>query len=94
MAGIALVTPVIISTVNQLGGNARGAAISFNAFILFLGASTGPIIALRLLKTDNYPLSFSVLGGIITLGFAVSLFLKLSSKTPVKRERAASVQAE
>lgn len=94
VAGIALVTPVIISTVSQLGGNARGAAISFNAFILFLGASTGPIIALRLLKTENYPLSFSVLGGIILLGFAVSLFLKLSSKAPGKRERAASVQAE
>ncbi|MNC54808.1 Major Facilitator Superfamily protein [compost metagenome] len=94
VAGIALVTPVIISTVSQLGGNARGAAISFNAFILFLGASTGPIIALKLLKTENYPLSFSVLGCIILLGFGVSLFLTLSSRAAVKSERVASVPAE
>lgn len=89
VAGIALVTPVVISIVSQLGGQARGSAISFNAFILFLGASTGPIIALRLLKTGNYPLSFGILGSIMAAGFLVSLLLKLPSRAPVKGEPAA-----
>lgn len=95
VAGIALVTPVIISIVSQLGGNARGSAISFNAFILFLGASTGPILALKLLKTENYSLSFTILGSILLLGFLISLFLRLSARVPVvKNERAASLPTE
>jgi len=95
VAGIALVTPVIISIVSQLGGNARGSAISFNAFILFLGASTGPILALKLLKTENYSLSFTILGSILLLGFLISLFLRLSAREPaVKNERAASLPTE
>jgi len=95
VAGIALVTPVIISIVSQLGGNARGSAISFNAFILFLGASTGPILALKLLKTENYSLSFTILGSILLLGFLISLFLRLSARVPVvKNERAATLPTE
>lgn len=94
VAGIALVTPVVISIVSQLGGNARGSAISFNAFILFLGASTGPLLALKLLKTENYPLSFGILGSIIFVGFLVSLLLKLPSRKPVTSEQVSAVPAE
>ncbi|WP_047013989.1 MFS transporter [Paenibacillus sp. IHB B 3415] len=94
VAGIALVTPVVISIVSQLGGSARGSAISFNAFILFLGASTGPLLALKLLKTENYPLSFGILGSIIFLGFLVSLLLKLPSRRPVTSEQVSAVPAE
>lgn len=94
VAGIALVTPVIISIVSQLGGHARGSAISFNAFILFLGASTGPILALKLLSTENYTLSFEILGSILVLGFLVTLLLKLPSRGPVKSERVSAVPAE
>ncbi|WP_028402206.1 MFS transporter [Ectobacillus panaciterrae] len=79
VAGIAVVTPVIISIISQLAGNARGSAISFNAFILFLGASTGPILAISLLKTEQYLLSFGILGSILLVGFLLSFFIKLVS---------------
>ncbi|WP_042203901.1 MFS transporter [Paenibacillus camerounensis] len=94
VAGIALVTPVIISIVSQLGGQARGSAISFNAFILFLGASTGPMIALKLLKTGNYLLSFEILGSILLLGLLASLFLRTSSRAAVKSEQMSAAPAE
>ncbi|AIQ47338.1 MFS transporter [Paenibacillus sp. FSL R7-0273] len=94
VSGIALITPVIISIVSQLGGQSRGSAISFNAFILFLGASTGPMIALKLLKTGNYLLSFEILGSILVLGLLVSLFLRISSRAAVKSEKMSAAPAE
>ncbi|UPM54640.1 MFS transporter [Gottfriedia acidiceleris] len=79
VAGIAVVTPIIISIISQLAGNARGSAISFNAFILFLGASTGPILAIYLLKIDQYVFSFGILGTILLVGFLLSFFIKFPS---------------
>ncbi|WP_245592239.1 MFS transporter [Ectobacillus panaciterrae] len=84
VAGIAVITPIIISIISQLAGNARGSAISFNAFILFLGASTGPILAINLLKTEQYRLSFGILGSILLVGFLLSFFIKLASTATSK----------
>lgn len=81
--GIATANPILISIVSQLAGHARGSAVSFNAFILFVGASTGPILALTLIRTGVYMLSFSVLGCILLVSFFLSLFLKLTSSAPV-----------
>lgn len=81
--GIATANPILISIVSQLAGHARGSAVSFNAFILFVGASTGPILALTLIRTGVYMLSFSVLGCILLVSFFLSLFLKLTSSAHV-----------
>lgn len=81
VAGIALVTPITISLINQLAGEARGSAISFNAFILFLGASTGPILALKLIEVGHFRLSFVWLGAILAIGFIVSFFITSKSSS-------------
>ncbi|WP_391557035.1 MFS transporter [Robertmurraya sp.] len=81
--GIATANPIVISIVSQLAGHARGSAVSFNAFILFVGASTGPILALSLINTGVYVLSFSVLGCILLVSFFLSFFLKLTSSVHV-----------
>ncbi|MGI8385902.1 MFS transporter [Robertmurraya sp. P23] len=81
--GIATANPIVISIVSQLAGHARGSAVSFNAFILFVGASTGPILALTLINTGVYVLSFSVLGCILLVSFFLSFFIKLTSSAHV-----------
>ncbi|WP_066051777.1 MFS transporter [Robertmurraya korlensis] len=81
--GIATANPIVISIVSQLAGHARGSAVSFNAFILFVGASTGPLLALALINTGVYILSFSVLGCLLLIGFFLSFFIRLTSSTHV-----------
>lgn len=84
VAGIAVVTPVSISIVSQLGGSSRGSAISFNAFILFLGASAGPLLVVHLVKTQQYFWSLELLGFILLAGFFISCFLKIDSPASAK----------
>ena len=79
VAGIALIVPVNISLVNKNAGAARGSAVLFNAFILFLGASIGPMLATKLMESGNYLLSFSIFSIVLFSGFLISLFIKKSS---------------
>ncbi|MEK3990449.1 MULTISPECIES: MFS transporter [Robertmurraya] len=81
--GIATANPIVISIVSQLAGHARGSAVSFNAFILFVGASTGPLLALNLIEMGVYVLSFSVLGCILLVGFFLSFFIKMTHSVQV-----------
>lgn len=83
VTGIATTNPIIISIVSQLAGQARGSAVSFNAFILFVGASTGPILAITLIQTGFYALSFGVLGCILLVGLFLSFFIKMAPSTQV-----------
>ncbi|WP_110926692.1 MFS transporter [Bacillus massiliglaciei] len=83
VAGIAVVTPVMITLVGQLAGNARGSGISFNAFVLFLGASAGPNLVIGLTRTEHYKLAFDMLSGILLAGFLLSLLIKVHSPAPV-----------
>lgn len=76
ISGIAVVVPVTISIISQLAGADRGSAVSFNAFILFLGATVGPILAIELLYIGNYVFSYSVLGAILLVGFLLSFLIK------------------
>jgi len=79
--GIAIVTPITVSLINQLAGSARGSAVAFSAFILFLGASTGPILALNLIKNGHFRLSFESIGLILLIGLGVSIFIKTKPGT-------------
>ncbi|KSU80347.1 Predicted arabinose efflux permease, MFS family [Fictibacillus enclensis] len=89
VAGIALITPISITLINQLAGAAKGSAISFNAFILFLGASTGPSAALYLISRVSYQSAFEWLSLFMAAGFVISLFIKTS---PGQTEAMSSVK--
>ncbi|RHW34068.1 MFS transporter [Lysinibacillus yapensis] len=79
VGGIAFVVPVNISLVNIFAGAQRGSAVLFNAFILFLGASVGPMLAIKLMESGNYLLSFSIFSIVLFIGFLLSLFIKKTS---------------
>lgn len=76
VTGIALTVPTLISVVGELGGENRGAAVSFYAFILFIGTSLGPIIAVLLLKFESYVIAFLSLALLLSVGLFLSFLLK------------------
>ncbi len=78
VGGITLMVPVNISIVSEQSGPLRGSAVLFNTFILFLGASAGPMLATKLMQFENYTFSFSIFGIILFIGFIASLFIKPS----------------
>ncbi|MFZ4453978.1 MFS transporter [Salibacterium aidingense] len=75
-AGIALTVPTLISLVGSLGGSERGTAVSVYVFILFIGASIGPMTAVTLLHTGSYILTFEVLACFLLISLVVSLFIQ------------------
>lgn len=76
VAGIACVVPINVSLVVKNSGLARGSAVLFNAFMLFLGASIGPILATNLVQGGNYLLAFVVFSVVLFVGLIFSMFLK------------------
>ncbi|HDR7635908.1 TPA: MFS transporter [Bacillus mycoides] len=75
--GIAISVPSLVSLVGQLGGEARGIAVSIYTFILFLGTSIGPIISIYLMKIGEYAQTFVLLGLILFIGFVSALFIRI-----------------
>lgn len=75
--GIAISVPSLVSLVGQLGGRARGIAVSIYTFILFLGTSIGPIISIYLMKIGGYAQTFILLGVILFIGFVSTLFIQI-----------------
>ncbi|MFD2616009.1 MFS transporter [Terrilactibacillus laevilacticus] len=80
VSGIAICVPTLISLVGQLGGAYRGAAVSLYSFILFIGATLGPVITIHLLSTGSYILTFETLAMLLGIGWVVSFFIKLKSE--------------
>ncbi|MDA1475178.1 MFS transporter [Bacillus changyiensis] len=78
VAGISITVPTLISLVGQLGGESRGAAVTLYTFILFIGATLGPIVAVWFLKTGSYLLTFELLALFLGIGLLVSFFIKLT----------------
>lgn len=75
VSGIAITVPTLISLVGHLGGKHHGAAVSLYTFILFIGTSLGPIIAVSLLKTGSYLIAFVSLTLTLGMGLAISFFI-------------------
>ena len=75
--GIAITIPTLISLIGIISGNARGIAVSIYTFILFLGASIGPILTINLLKSVSYTFTFITLAFCLLVGFFSTLFIKL-----------------
>ncbi|MBP3953594.1 MFS transporter [Bacillus suaedae] len=84
VAGIALVMPVIITTLSLFVPNAKGSAISFNAFILFLGVSAGPILANTLINMNLNHFAFIVFAGILFIGVLLSSLITMKAAVPRK----------
>lgn len=76
VAGIACVVPINVSLVVKNAGLARGSAVLFNAFMLFLGASIGPLLATNLVQGGDYLLAFVVYSIVLFVGLIFSMFLK------------------
>lgn len=77
VAGISLIVPTNINLVSTYSGNQRGTAVLFNAFILFVGASLGPLIATKLMTFGNFFVSYFIFSIILAVAFLLSLYLKL-----------------
>lgn len=78
VTGIAITVPTLISLVGQLGGQARGAAVSLYTSVVFIGASLGPIVAVALLNTSSYLLTFEILALLLGIGLFASFLIKPS----------------
>lgn len=75
--GIAITVPTLISLIGQLGGAIRGAAVSVYTFILFLGASIGPIFTFSILKSGNFLVAFLSLAIIMFIGVISTIFINI-----------------
>jgi len=73
VAGISIVVPTLINIVGILGGQARGGAVALYAFILFLGASAGPVIA----QLGTFEAVILILASILLISAHLSLTIKI-----------------
>lgn len=80
VAGIAVVVPALISLIGELGNENRGVATSVYTFVLFAGASVGPILAASLLGSGQTALPLLVFAGILLVAFACSLWVRVSEE--------------
>lgn len=82
VAGISIVVPTLINIVGILGGQARGGAVALYAFILFLGASAGPVIA----QLGTFEVVVLILAGILLVSVLLSLTIKIHHPvTPIQK---------
>lgn len=80
ITGIAIFAPTLIVIIGRLGGSARGAAVSTYTFILFAGASIGPIFALNILKSSSYFFTYLALALCLCFGLLVSFFIRMDDE--------------
>ncbi|MDQ0494433.1 MFS transporter [Paenibacillus brasilensis] len=84
VAGISITVPTLILLIGNLAGEARGAAVTLYTFILFIGATLGPIIALNLQKTGNYVLTMESFALLLAVAFCLSYFVKIQGPSEIK----------
>jgi len=83
VAGIAVLVPSLISLVGDIGGKQRAAATSLYTFILFVGASLGPVVSVRVLSIGQPDaLPFLAFAGLLAVGLINSLFIKHPPRNP------------
>lgn len=72
-AGIAIAIPPLIDAIGRLGGEARAAAVTLYTFILFIGATIGPLAALWTLRAAGHGFAaFALLAGVMTAAWALT----------------------
>ncbi|GIO27198.1 MFS transporter [Ornithinibacillus bavariensis] len=75
--GISITFPSIMVLIGELGGNIRALVNTYYAFILFIGAMLGPIIAISLLSIGTYFTTFLILSLLLVGSFLLSLKIKI-----------------
>jgi MFS transporter, YNFM family, putative membrane transport protein len=76
VGGISITVPTLIVMVGQFGGEYRGVAVSLYTFILFIGATLGPIIAITLLGIGSYLITFETLAFLLIISLVISFSIK------------------
>ena len=76
VAGISIVVPTLINIVGILGSQASGGAVALYAFILFVGASAGPVIG----QLGEFEVVILILAGILLTSVVLSLTIKIPSE--------------
>jgi len=76
VAGIAISVPALVSLVGQLGGKARGVAVSMYTFVLFTGTSLGPVISIRFMELGSYALTFVLLALSLSIGLLAAWLIR------------------
>lgn len=78
VTGIAISVPTLITLIGNLAGEARGIGVTLYTFLLFIGATLGPIAAISLMKIGSYILTFEILAAIIGMGWFASFLIKVN----------------
>nr|WP_092069335.1 MFS transporter [Dendrosporobacter quercicolus]NSL47437.1 MFS transporter [Dendrosporobacter quercicolus DSM 1736]SDL89401.1 Predicted arabinose efflux permease, MFS family [Dendrosporobacter quercicolus] len=65
IAGLLITIPSIITLIGQLAGEMRNMAVTWYTFILFVGASVGPLIA----SADDFTLVIGILAFMLSIAF-------------------------
>ncbi len=76
VTGIAVSGPTLISLIGSLAERARGLGVTLYTFILFIGATLGPIVAINLMKIGSYSSTFEILAIILGVGMLSSFFIQ------------------
>ncbi len=74
--GITVSLPMVVSSIGTLAGTQSGNAITLYTFVLFIGATVGPIACNRIMESGSYSLSFIFLAIVLGISFVISLIVR------------------
>lgn len=74
--GITVSLPMVVSSIGTLAGKQSGNAITLYTFVLFIGATVGPIACNRIMESGSYSLSFIFLAIVLGISFVISLIVR------------------
>ena len=74
--GITVSLPMVVSSIGTLAGKQSGNAMTLYTFVLFIGATVGPIVCNRIIESGSYPLSFIFLAVVLGISFIISLIVR------------------
>lgn len=83
ITGIAMALPSLISLIGQIAGEIRAIAVSFHMFMVFIGATLGPILSIYLINHGGHLLSFEVSAGLLCLSIIVPFFTRLEEPSRI-----------
>lgn len=82
VAGIALIVPSLIALIGELGGSRRALATSLYTFILFIGASLGPIVAIAVIEQHWTISVYHIFAALFFISFICAIYVKQPAVAP------------
>ncbi|MUV38375.1 Multidrug resistance protein [Lentibacillus sp. JNUCC-1] len=76
VAGMSLIFPAIMMMIGDFSGGVRGVANAWYAFILFAGATVGPMCAVGIAEITGPRLAVVLLGGVLAIALGIALTFK------------------